>query len=349
MHLAGISCHDTNKLAAVVLQSLEQCVDGLRAEGVIIPRGKSVCLVDEQHASNSRIHQLVGLYGCLSTESRHQFRAVGLNELSSRQDTESLKHICHNPRHGGLTRSGITREDIVLALECFALATLYLQIEEGGEISDFLLHTLQSDKTVKFLETVVEIHCLGFLVRHILWQYCHEFLVTRLLQVVLLKSFGLTLAYCVKELAHGASVGEVLVTMFILLANDGLNDILCLWRDDILLVAGKAQEYLVEFLGRIIVDIQEIVETALESGVDAEEIVHLHTIARRDHHKVSTVVLHALHQCLKGLGATLVAFARLIERSKGISLIHKEYSALCLVAKTVDEFGCLALILAHHL
>ena len=120
-------------------------------------------------------------------------------------------------------------------------------------------------------------------------------------------------------------------------------------RDDIFLFTGKCEQYPVKFVGIIVLDVEEIIKTALESGIDAEEVVHLHTIASRDDNKAAAVILHTLHEGLQCLGTVLVAFSRLVDGCQRIGFINKENASLCLVAQTIDQFGCLALILAHHL
>ena len=99
----------------------------------------------------------------------------------------------------------------MLALEGVVLAALYLQVEIGSKICDFLFYGLQSHKPVKVFQTLMVIHCLWLLVGNVLWQYGHQVGVARLSEVILLKSLSLTLAYCVEELSHGSAVGEILV------------------------------------------------------------------------------------------------------------------------------------------
>ena len=59
-----------------------------------------------------------------------------------------MEHVSHDASHRRLTRSGITRKDIVLALELIGLSTMYLQVEERSQIGYFLLHGSQSHQTV---------------------------------------------------------------------------------------------------------------------------------------------------------------------------------------------------------
>ena len=69
VHLVGVAGNNADELASVVLQAFQQRVDGLAAERVVVARMQRVSLVDEEHASHSRVDELVGLDGRLSGKS----------------------------------------------------------------------------------------------------------------------------------------------------------------------------------------------------------------------------------------------------------------------------------------
>ena len=66
----------------------------------------------------------------------------------------------------------------MFALEGLRLATTDLQVEESCQVGDFLLHSLQSDKTVKLLQAISDIHRLWSLIWNILLIDGHQFLIT---------------------------------------------------------------------------------------------------------------------------------------------------------------------------
>ena len=97
---------------------------------------------------------MVCLYGRLPRETCHQFRAVCLYQLSLAHNAQRPEDIRHDTGNSGLSRSGITCEDIVLALERIGLSTFDLQIQESGQIGHLFLHSTQSDQTVEFGQTI---------------------------------------------------------------------------------------------------------------------------------------------------------------------------------------------------
>ena len=52
MHLVGIAGDDTNELAAIVLQTLQQSINSLSAKAVLIVRFQGIGLIDKQHTAH---------------------------------------------------------------------------------------------------------------------------------------------------------------------------------------------------------------------------------------------------------------------------------------------------------
>ena len=67
---------------------------------------------------------------------------------------------------------------------------------------------------------------------------------------------------------------------------------------------------LIELCWRVVLDIKEVVESAAESRINAEQILHLCAITCGNHYKLSAIVLHTLHQLLKSLCTLGVSIAR---------------------------------------
>ena len=155
--------------------------------------------------------------------------------------------------------------------------------------------------------------------------------------------------YLVKQLAHGTSIGEVLVTGVIQFPNHFTGQHLRLRCKDILLRLGKDLHNLIQLIRIIVLDIQEITETAAHTGVDTEKILHLRTVTGSDDNELTTVVLHTLHQLLQSLGTLIVTVTALTDRSQRVSLIHEEDTAHRLVTQTVNHLRGLTLIRTHHL
>ncbi len=78
------------------------------------------------------------------------------------------------------------------------------------------------------------------------------------------------------------------------------------------------------FVLRVVLEVDERAEPALQATVGLEEVVHLLLVAGHDNHQVVAVVLHLLQQGVHGLGAKVVAAA--VER---VGLVDKEHAAQC--------------------
>ena len=237
----------------------------------------------------------------------------------------------------------------MLALEGIGLATLDLQVQEGCQIGDFLLHSSKTYQTIQLCQTVRDVHRLGSLVRYILLLDGHQFLVCHIGDAGTLQPLGLLLTDLVKERTHRTAIGKVFVTGVIHLRDHLLSQFLTLFREDVFLVLGEDKHNLEQLVWRVVFNIKEIVETATEARIDAEEILHLHPIAGSDDNKLAAVILHPLHQFLQSLCALIVTFSCCTQWCQGISLIHKKDAPHRLVAQTVDDLGSLSLVGADHL
>ena len=150
-------------------------------------------------------------------------------------------------------------------------------------------------------------------------------------------------------MAHGTSIGKVLVARVVQLGNHLQRQLASLRRKLVLLVAGKDLHNLEQLVRIVVLDIQEIAEAAAYTRIDAEQVFHLCTIACCNDDKLATVVLHTLHQRLQSLRALLVTFATGTERYQRVGLVNKEDTTHSLVAQAVDNLWRLTLIRAHHL
>ena len=349
VHIVGITRHNTDEFTTVVLQAFQQCVDGLSAKSITIVRAQSICLVNEQHSTKSRVNELVGLDGRLTTIACHKFSTVGLDELTTTQDAQRLEDIGHDTGNSRLTCTRITCEDIMLTLERVALATTNLKVEEGCKIRDLLLHRCQANQTVKFLQTVIVVHGLRLLIRNVSLGNGHQLLIGHRRDIAILQTLCLLLTNLVEQRTHGTTIGKVLVTRLVHLLDALAGQSLCLRREDIFLLTRKDLHDVIQLIGRIVFEIQEIVETALKTRIHTEQIIHLRAVTGGDDHKLTAVVLHTLHQFLQCLSALVIAVTGLTHRSQRVSLIDEEDATHSLVAETVNDLRRLALIGTDHL
>ena len=237
----------------------------------------------------------------------------------------------------------------MLTLEGVCLATFDLKIQERSKVGYLLLHSSQTNKSIKCLETILIVNSLWSLIRNIPVIDGHQLFVAHHGDISSLQALSLFLAYLIKERADSTSVGKILSTRVVHLAYHLPCQLFCLWREQILLCLSKYKHNLIELIRIIVIDIEEIVETTTESRIDAEEILHLRTIACCNNHKLSSVILHAFHQFFKSLGSLIVPVATGIYRCKGICLIYKENTTHCLIAETIYYLRSLSLIRTNHL
>ena len=149
--------------------------------------------------------------------------------MSAGNDTKRLEDISHDTRHRSLTRSWITRKDIMLALEGIRLSTFDLQIQESSEIRDLLLHRFQTYEAIQLFQTFRDIHRLRCLVWYICLHDGHQFLIAHRRDALTLQTLSLSLTDLVKQGAHRTTIGEVLVTRVVQLLDHLLGKCLCLW------------------------------------------------------------------------------------------------------------------------
>ena len=111
LHQVGIARHDDNEILAVVLHAFQQDFDGLAAKIVaVLLVDQGVGLVDEQHAAQSFLDDLLGFQGGLSHISGHQAGAVHLDELSLGQNADGVVNFGQQTGHRGLAGAGVAHK-----------------------------------------------------------------------------------------------------------------------------------------------------------------------------------------------------------------------------------------------
>lgn len=86
IHQIGVARHDDHQVVPVILHGLEDGVDGLLTEVVLALTVEGIGLVDEQHAADRLLDDLLGLDGGLAHISGYQTAAVYLYQLALGED-----------------------------------------------------------------------------------------------------------------------------------------------------------------------------------------------------------------------------------------------------------------------
>ena len=177
VHLIRIARHDTNELAAVVLQALQQCIYCLGAKGITITRLEGIGFINKENATQCLINKLIGLDCRLTRIASHQFRAISLYQLTTGDNTQGLEDIGHDTGYSRLTCTWITRKHIMFALEGIGLATLDLKVQIRCQIRHLFLDSSKSNQTIEFYQAIVDIDRLRCFVWYILLLDGHQFFV----------------------------------------------------------------------------------------------------------------------------------------------------------------------------
>ena len=180
-----------------------------------------------------------------------------------------------------------------------------------GKPADEILYTAHTNKLIHVVKHLVErTNGLSLIVGQVCLQdYVHVGVLECLLVHRLHKAVTLVFNSLVEHSACLASIAEVAVTPQVYLVEHSLDCRLYLIAEHKLARHRHIDEYLCEFLGSIVIKIDCLRETALQSGVRVDEVVHLTGVSRNNTDKLSPVVFQSLQQGVDGLRAKGVVIA----------------------------------------
>ena len=147
----------------MILHGLEDGLDGLAAEVVLPAGGEGIRLINEQHAADGLLNDLLGLERGLPHVARHEAGAVHLHKLALLQHADRGIEPREDAGHGGLAGAGVAEEDHVQAHRWdrqLVLLTELAHLHEVDEVLDVPLDLLQADKVLKLAHQLVKIWLL---------------------------------------------------------------------------------------------------------------------------------------------------------------------------------------------
>ena len=103
-----------------------------------------------------------------------------------------------------------------------------------------------------------------------------------------------------------AGIAEVLVPAQVELFELAVDGSLSIVADGKVLVGSEVEEYLRQFVGSIVIEMDGLGEAALQTGVRVDEVVHLVGISGNYADELSSVVLQTLQQGVDGFSAERV-------------------------------------------
>ena len=148
----------------MVLHRLEQRFDRLAAKVVLAAGGKGVRLVDEQHAAERRLDDLLRFERRLPDVARDEPRAIHLDKLPLAQCADGGVQPRHEPRHGRFAGAGVAEEHHMQAHGAVRQAVFLAQLahfDEIREIFDLALDRAETDKFLKLCHQLFKARLWG--------------------------------------------------------------------------------------------------------------------------------------------------------------------------------------------
>ena len=109
------------------------------------------------------------------------------------------------------------------------------------------------------------------------------------------------------------------------------------------LVTCQIQEDLRQFIRCIVVEMNRLCESALQTRVRVNKIMHLVGIASHDTDKLATIILQTFQKRIDSLSTKRISIIRL----QGISLINEEYTTQSLIYQLIGLNSRLSGIACH--
>ena len=154
-HLVFVAGHDHREVLALLLHHLDERGDGLVTEVDEAVGGERVRLVDEQHAADRLLDDLLDLDRGLADIPGDQIRSTGLDQMALADQPGHGVQARDDLRHGRLARARITGEDQVLAGVDdgeSGLRSFLVEVLEGEQPADRRLDLAQPDQRVQLGE-----------------------------------------------------------------------------------------------------------------------------------------------------------------------------------------------------
>ena len=148
----------------------------------------------------------------------------------------------------------------------------------------------------------------------ILRDLIHIFLLEAGIVHQLHQALALTLDRTIEDATCLTGIAEVLVATQVELFELAVDSSLRIIIDGKVLALGEIEEYLRQFVRRIIVEVDGLCETALETGIGIDEVMHLIGITSNDTDKLAAIILQTLQKRINGFsteGITIVGLQRI--------------------------------------
>ena len=159
VHILGITSEDADEFALAVFKYGQQGVDGIHAKAGTIVGGKGVGLIDEKHAAHGFINSCLHVEFGISYIVAYHLFGRHFDELSCWQCTYGVENLSELACKSGLARARVAGENEMVFQQLLRHAFLSSFLDVAHDCPDLVLHALQADVVVQFLEYLFL--CLG--------------------------------------------------------------------------------------------------------------------------------------------------------------------------------------------
>ena len=312
VHRCRIAGQDHGELAGIVLHTLHQHFDGLGGLSVlrtgIVDGGKAVGLVDEEQFAHGQVTVLAHVLAGTVLIFADDILALTLDDIGRREQLHRIQYLTELTGNGGLTRTGITRQDDIEFHRLLCLETEFKPFIHIGLLRGYLthksLHGLHADKvSVKLCHNLIDIEFL---------QRLGTFNIGTAEKTVFVLTFNeqtLTVALqgTLKGGHHLTGVAEVLRATLVHLLEELVDVRLGVSVKSVAFLLELLAEDMGELVGRIVGKLQALVEAGGNTGVGIEEVEHLLGVAGDDTDEFATQFLDRLQQGIDGLASVVAA------------------------------------------
>ena len=130
-----------------------------RPKSLLAAAGEGVGLVDEQRAAERRFEDRSRLRRRLADVAGDEVRAIGLDEMALRHESEGAQDLAEQAGDGRLAGAGIAREhEVVAGLQRrqLPLGAQLLDAQQAGQATDVGLHGVEADEVVELGEQLLD-------------------------------------------------------------------------------------------------------------------------------------------------------------------------------------------------
>ena len=324
-HLITITCCNDNKLSTVVLHTFHQRINSLPTVWIILCR-QCIGLVYKQDTAHRLITHIINYLGSFTHIFTYKSSTTGFYDSAGWKNLHRLKDLTHFTSNRSFTSTRITSKNKIhghlLNFTGTHCCTLFHKHTLNSQTTNHILDRKHTNKVIEFVEYLIKRTNL-FALSNSQISYCdaiHIFTVEVWIVHLSHQSLALFFYCLVKNTTRLSSITKILVTTQIQLFKLAMNSIACFLIYRKLLTIGKVDEDLRQLIRSVVLEMNSLCKTTLQSRVRINKVMHIVGISGNDADKLSSIIFQALQQGINSLRAKAI----LIVRLERISLVDEE-------------------------